>query len=69
MKRCVIGVGNALRGDDAVGLEVTRLLEGTVPEGVDVLECEGEPVGLIDAWGDCELAFLVDATVSGAATT
>jgi len=63
---CVTCVGNALRGDDAAGLEVLRLLEGTLPDGVRMLGCEGEPVALLDGWADCELAIVVDATRSGA---
>jgi hydrogenase maturation protease len=65
MTTCVVGVGNALRGDDAVGLEVARLLSGTLPDGVRVVECEGEPVSLLSAWEGCDAAFVVDATESG----
>lgn len=66
MTVCVVGVGNALRGDDAVGLEVARLLDGTLPEGVRLVECEGEPVSLLSSWEDCDAAIVVDATESGA---
>ena len=65
MTVCVVGVGNALRGDDAVGLEVARLLDGTLPEGVRLVECEGEPVALLSSWEDCDAAIVVDATESG----
>ena len=65
MTACVVGVGNALRGDDAVGLEVARLLDGTLPAGVRLVECEGEPVSLLSAWEDCDTAIVVDATESG----
>jgi len=65
MTTCVVGVGNALRGDDAAGLEVARLLDGTLPEGVRVVECEGEPVAILSAWEGCDRAYLVDATSSG----
>jgi hydrogenase maturation protease len=63
---CVTCVGNALRGDDAAGLEVLRLLEGTLGDDVRILGCEGEPVSLLDAWAACETAIVVDATHSGA---
>jgi hydrogenase maturation protease len=63
---CVVCVGNELRGDDAAGLAVLRLLEGTLPEGVRVLGCEGEPVALLSAWETCDTAIVVDATSSGA---
>jgi hydrogenase maturation protease len=63
---CVVGVGNALRGDDAVGLEVARLLERTLPKDVTLHVCEGEPVALLELWVGCDRAILVDAMVSGA---
>jgi hydrogenase maturation protease len=62
----VVGIGNAWRSDDAVGLAVARLLTGTLPEGVDVLEREGEPTALIDSWEGAEEVWLVDAVSSGA---
>ena len=66
MSVCVACIGNALRGDDAAGLEVLRLLEGTLPDGVRLLACEGEPIALLDGWAGCDTAILVDATQSGA---
>ena len=63
MTICVIGIGNELRGDDAVGLHVVRALAGV---DATLVECEGEPVGLIAAWDGYERAILVDATESGA---
>jgi hydrogenase maturation protease len=62
----VIGVGNAYRSDDAVGLAVARALQGRLPNGVDVLEREGEPTSLMDAWKSGESVWLVDAVSSGA---
>jgi hydrogenase maturation protease len=62
----VIGIGNALRSDDAAGLEVARLLEGTLPEGVELLEREGEPTSLIDSWEGAGAVWVVDAVSSGA---
>lgn len=66
MTSCVIGVGNAMRGDDAVGLEVARLLQGSLPPGVALHTCEGEPVALLDLWAGCDRVVLVDAMRSGA---
>ncbi len=63
----MIGVGNPWRCDDAAGLEVARRLQGTLPDGVQVLEREGEPSSLIDAWGGADALWLVDAVSSGAA--
>jgi hydrogenase maturation protease len=62
----VIGIGNAWRNDDAAGLAVARLLEGTLPEGVAVVEREGEPTALIDSWEGVDAVWLVDAVSSGA---
>jgi hydrogenase maturation protease len=59
-------VGNPWRCDDAAGLEVARLLRGTLPAGVELLEREGEPTALIDAWEGADVLWLVDAVSSGA---
>jgi len=63
----VVGIGNPWRGDDGAGLAVARRLRGTLPPEVDVLEREGEPTGLVDAWEGAAAVWLVDAVVSGAA--
>lgn len=63
----MICVGNRWRSDDAVGLEVARRLAGTLPAGVELLEREGEPIGLIAAWEGTDAVWLVDAVSSGAA--
>lgn len=60
-RRVVIGVGNAYRGDDAVGLAVAERVRGAVPNDVVVLECEQEPTRLVDAWDGADLAVVVDA--------
>jgi hydrogenase maturation protease len=61
----VICVGNRMRGDDAVGLEVACHLRGTLPSDVDLVEHEGEPTSLIDAWDGAEALWIVDAVSSG----
>ena len=63
----MIGVGNAWRSDDGVGLRVARLLEGALPPEVEVAAREGEPTSLIDAWEGADAAWVVDAVASGAA--
>ena len=50
----VIGVGNRWRSDDAVGLDVVGRLRGTLPGRSRVVEREGEPTSLIDAWEGAE---------------
>ena len=62
----VIGVGNAWRRDDAAGLEVARRLRRRAASGVRVVEREGEPSGLLDAWEAERAVVLVDAVRSGA---
>jgi len=57
----VLGIGNAERGDDAVGRAVVRLLRGSLPDDVELAELEGEAVELLDRFADVEVAFVVDA--------
>jgi hydrogenase maturation protease len=61
----VIGVGNAWRGDDAVGLLVARRLrEDPLPQ-VEVAECRGTVTAVQEAWNDAHAVIVVDAVVSG----
>jgi hydrogenase maturation protease len=66
MKYVILGVGNAYRRDDGVGLAVAARLQGLVPGRVDIIPCEQEPSRLIDAWQDADTALVVDAIESGA---
>ncbi len=61
----MICVGNRWRGDDAVGLEVAAALAGRLPAGAELLEREGEPTSLLEAWEDAQAVWLVDAVSSG----
>lgn len=63
----VIGVGNAMRGDDAAGPLVARRVRAHAPAGVEVYEASGEGASLMDAWAGADLVLLVDAVRSGAA--
>lgn len=63
----VIGVGNAARGDDAVGRRVIQRLQGEVGEGVRMQEQSGEGTALMEAWQDADAVILVDAVQSGGA--
>lgn len=65
-RRVVIGVGNAYRGDDGVGLAVIEALRSRLPADVAVVPCEDEPSRLIDAWAEADAVFVVDAVSSGA---
>jgi hydrogenase maturation protease len=62
----VIGIGNRWRSDDAAGLEVVERLRGSLPDGVELLEREGEPTSLIDAWSGADAVWIADAVSSGA---
>ena len=63
----VIGIGNEWREDDAAGLEVARRLRRRAVAGLTVIEEEGEPAGLIEAWAGADRVLVVDAVRSGAA--
>lgn len=60
----VIGVGNALRGDDAAGLHVARQLRDRGFR--DVHESSGETASLMDLWKGADAVLLADAAQSGA---
>jgi hydrogenase maturation protease len=64
-RRLLLGLGNPLRGDDVAGLLVARSVRRRQPGGVEVLELEGEPVDLIDAWEGAGLTLVADTVVSG----
>ncbi len=61
----VIGVGNAWRGDDAVGLLVARRLKEDPLPLVSVVECRGTLTAVLEAWKDAAGAIVVDAVFSG----
>jgi len=62
----VIGIGNLLRRDDAVGRIIAqRLRERAIP-GLRVLEQDGETTELLEAWAGADTVFVIDAISSGA---
>ena len=61
----IIGVGNAFRGDDGVGLVVAQRLREVVLPGVIVLEQSGEGAALVEAWADADRVIIIDAVSSG----
>ena len=63
-QRLLVGLGNADRGDDAIGPVVARAVRELGLPGVRVLEHE-DPVGLIDLWSGHDVAVVVDAVRSG----
>ena len=63
----LIGIGNRLRRDDAAGLEVVRRLRLAHPPGVRLIEEEGDPASLIEAWSSVDEALVIDGISSGSA--
>ena len=63
--RVVIGIGNPDRGADGVGPCVVRLLRDCAPADVRVLE-SSDASDVIACLEAAEVAYLVDASVSGA---
>ena len=61
----VIGLGNAYRCDDGVGLHVARALRRRLP-WANVIETSGEATDLMELWRDADRVVLIDATVSDA---
>ncbi len=63
----LVGVGNRLRGDDAAGLELARLVAArTAPGLAAVREHAGEPLDLIESLAPFEAVVIADAMRSGA---
>jgi hydrogenase maturation protease len=63
----VVGIGNPFRRDDGVGAVVAERVRRAQPPGVRVVELDGEPARLVDAWAGAPVAIVVDAMRSGAA--
>jgi hydrogenase maturation protease len=61
----VLGLGNDILGDDAVGLLAARRLRSLLPETVDVVESGGGGLDLLDALEGYERALLLDAILTG----
>jgi hydrogenase maturation protease len=65
--RLIIGIGNAFRSDDGVGIWIVRRLRGQLSSGVAVVEASGEGAALLETWKGFASVILVDAVSSGAA--
>lgn len=62
----VIGVGNASRGDDAVGLVIARRLCANPLDGVTIVPTTGDGTALLALWQATDAVVLVDAVCAGA---
>jgi hydrogenase maturation protease len=67
MRTLVLGLGNPLLGDDAVGLKVAALVRARLggTAGVDVEEEEAGGLRLMERMTGYDRAILVDAAVTG----
>ena len=61
----VLGLGNDILGDDAVGLLAARRLRALLPESVDVVESRGAGLDLLDLLEGYDRALLLDAIMTG----
>jgi hydrogenase maturation protease len=57
----IIGIGNALRRDDGVGIVAARLLRDEPGVTARIVEHSGEGVGLIDLWRGQGRVIVIDA--------
>lgn len=63
----IIGLGNGLRGDDAIGLLAARRLRQTIGNCVEVIEAEMAGVDLMELMKGARVTILIDAARSGQA--
>lgn len=61
MRALIIGVGNALRRDDGVGVWAAQLLRERPDVSAEIVEHSGEGAGLIDLWRSRERVIAIDA--------
>ena len=66
MRWLVVGLGNDLRGDDAVGLHAARALVRLDPRDMQVVEESADPLRLTDAIAAADGVVFIDAIASGA---
>jgi len=65
MRPLVLGLGNELAGDDAVGLLVARRLREELDGVADVVESAASGLALIEVFAGYERAIVVDSIVTG----
>lgn len=61
----VVGIGNPMAGDDAIGVMAARRLKTMVAHQAEVLEAPHAGLDLLDFFKDVEMVILIDA-VQGA---
>ena len=60
----VLGIGNADRGDDGIGLRVADELSGRLPPGTLLIKRSGDLLGLVDEWSGIAALVCVDAAAA-----
>lgn len=66
MKTRVIGIGNPLASDDAIGVHVAReVLKVRLPNNVEVIEAESSGPSVLESIAGADKVILVDAAVGG----
>lgn len=63
----IIGLGNGMRGDDAVGLLAARRIRQAVGDRVEAIEAEMAGVDLVELMKGAHIVMLIDAVHSGKA--
>jgi len=61
----LIGIGNSLRGDDAVGLHVAGHIRERQHPSLRVFESDGDGAALLELWNGKQTVIIVDAVSSG----
>lgn len=61
-KVLVVGLGNPDRGDDGIGVNITRRLIGRLPSDVTIMARSSDMLSLIEDWGSFDALVCVDAT-------
>jgi hydrogenase maturation protease len=65
MRTLVLGLGNELAGDDAVGLLVAREVREELAGRADVLESSGSGMALIEVFAGYDRAVVIDSIRTG----
>lgn len=65
MRARVVGLGNDLLGDDAVGTIAARELETELAGSAEVVETSLHGLALIDLFAGCERLIVIDAIITG----
>jgi len=63
----IIGFGNPIRGDDAVGIEVSRRVRESAGPGIHTREVVADAIQILFSWENADLAIVIDAMSAGMA--